>query len=108
MRLCHVIPPTHLWTRQTYQPTDRPTNVYISREISIEHPSVGARFARPINCIILIKAFSLVKVIRTIHNIYVCMYINIVLIYVTVPGKRDQVAHFFKIELLLPQGRIGF
>ena len=63
-------------------PTDRPTNVYISCEISIEHPSVGARFARPINCIILIKGVSLVKVIRTIHNIYVCMYINIVLIYI--------------------------
>ena len=29
-------------------------------------------------------------------------------IYVTVPGKRAQVAHFFKIELLLPQGRVGF
>ena len=28
--------------------------------------------------------------------------------YVTVPGKRAQVAHFFKIELLLPQGRVGF
>ena len=28
--------------------------------------------------------------------------------HVTVPGKRAQVAHFFKIELLLPQGRVGF
>ena len=28
--------------------------------------------------------------------------------FVTVPGKRDQVSHFFKIELLLPQGRVGF
>ena len=39
---------------------------------------------------------------------YVCMYINIVLIYVTVPGKRDHLGNFFKIELLLPQGRVGF
>ena len=29
-------------------------------------------------------------------------------IYVTVPGKRDQLGNFFKIELLLPQGRVGF
>ena len=28
--------------------------------------------------------------------------------YVTVPGKRDQFGNFFKIELLLPQGRVGF
>ena len=28
--------------------------------------------------------------------------------YVTVPGKRAHVAHFFKIELLLPKGRVGF
>ena len=28
--------------------------------------------------------------------------------YVTVPGKRAQVAHFFKIALLLLQGRVGF
>ena len=26
----------------------------------------------------------------------------------TVPGKRDQFGNFFKIELLLPQGRVGF
>ena len=36
------------------------------------------------------------------------MYINIVLIYVTVPRKRDQLGNFFKIELLLQQGRVGF
>ena len=29
-------------------------------------------------------------------------------INVTVPGKRDQFGNFFKIELLLPQGRVGF
>ena len=29
-------------------------------------------------------------------------------IYVTVPEKRDQFGNFFKIELLLLQGRIGF
>ena len=29
-------------------------------------------------------------------------------IYVTVPGKRDHLGNFFKIELLLPQGRVGF
>ena len=29
-------------------------------------------------------------------------------IYVTVPGKRDQFGNFFKIKLLLPQGRVGF
>ena len=28
--------------------------------------------------------------------------------YVTVPGKRDHLGNFFKIELLLPQGRVGF
>ena len=28
-----------LWTRQTYRPTDR--LIYISREISVKHPSVG-------------------------------------------------------------------
>ena len=28
--------------------------------------------------------------------------------YVTVPGIRDQFGNFFKIELLLPQGRVGF
>ena len=26
----------------------------------------------------------------------------------TVPGKSDQLGNFFKIELLLPQGRVGF
>ena len=26
----------------------------------------------------------------------------------TVPGKRDQLGNFFKIELLLQQGRVGF
>ena len=30
------------------------------------------------------------------------------LIYVTVPGKRDHLGNFFKIELLLQQGRVGF
>ena len=29
-------------------------------------------------------------------------------IYVTVPGKRDHLGNFFKIELLLQQGRVGF
>ena len=29
-------------------------------------------------------------------------------IYVTVPGKRDHLGIFFKIELLLQQGRVGF
>ena len=29
-------------------------------------------------------------------------------VYVTVPGKRDHLGNFFKIELLLPQGRVGF
>ena len=29
-------------------------------------------------------------------------------VYVTVPGKRDQFGNFFKMELLLPQGRVGF
>ena len=33
----YVIPPTHFRTRQTY----RHIYIYISREISIEHPSVG-------------------------------------------------------------------
>ena len=28
--------------------------------------------------------------------------------YVTVPVKRVLVAHVFKIELLLPEGRVGF
>ena len=46
-----------------------------------------------INCIILIK------VVVIIHNKY---------LYVTVPGKRDQLRNFFKIELLLPKGRVGF
>ena len=32
----------------------------------------------------------------------------IALVYVTVPGKRDHLGNFFKIELLLPQGRVGF
>ena len=26
----------------------------------------------------------------------------------TVPGKRDHLGNFFKIELLLQQGRVGF
>ena len=30
------------------------------------------------------------------------------LAYVTVRGKRDHLGNFFKIELLLPQGRVGF
>ena len=51
-------------------------NIHISREISIEHPSVG---------------------LASLAQLY---------IYVTVPGKRDQVAHFFKIELLLLPGRV--
>ena len=29
-------------------------------------------------------------------------------IYVTLPGKRDHLGNFFKIELLLQQGRVGF
>ena len=41
------------------------------------------------------------KFLFTIHKIYEG-------IYVTVPGKRDQLRNFFKIELLLPQGRVGF
>ena len=28
--------------------------------------------------------------------------------YVTVPGKRNQFGNLKKIELLLPQGRVGF
>ena len=28
--------------------------------------------------------------------------------YVTVPGKRDHLGNFFKIELLLQQERVGF
>ena len=28
--------------------------------------------------------------------------------YATVPGKRDHLGIFFKIELLLQQGRVGF
>ena len=36
MRLAHVIPPTLFWTT-----TDTYIYIYISREISIEHPSVG-------------------------------------------------------------------
>ena len=31
-----------------------------------------------------------------------------ILAYVTVPGKRDHLSNFFKIELLLQQGRVGF
>ena len=31
-----------------------------------------------------------------------------VLVYVTVPGKRDHFRNFFKIELLLQQERVGF
>ena len=31
-------------------------NIYISREISIEHPSVGAHFARPIMCTCLSRS----------------------------------------------------
>ena len=31
-----------------------------------------------------------------------------VYIYVTVPGERDHLGNFFKIELLLQQGRVGF
>ena len=42
----------HAFLDSTDIPTDRPTNVYISREISTKHPSVRARFAHPINCII--------------------------------------------------------
>ena len=33
----------------------------------------------------------------------ICMYT-----YVTVPGKRDHLGNFFKIELLLQQERVGF
>ena len=40
---------------------------------------------------------------------YPFMYVYMdVYIYVTVPGKRDQFGIFFKIELLLPHGRVGF
>ena len=34
--------------------------------------------------------------------------LNRTLAIVTVPGKRDHLGNFFKIELLLPQGRVGF
>ena len=36
-----VIPPTHFGPRQAYRPTDRHIYMCISRESSIEHPSVG-------------------------------------------------------------------
>ena len=40
---------------------------------------------------------------------YVYMFgLNRTLAIVTVPGKRDHLGNFFKIELLLPQGRVGF
>ena len=37
-----------------------------------------------------------------------CEANSLILPYVTVPGKRDHLGNFFKIELLLPQGRVGF
>ena len=33
---------------------------------------------------------------------------KLVSVIVTVPGKRDHLGNFFKIELLLQQGRVGF
>ena len=30
------------------------------------------------------------------------------ILYVTVPGKRDHLGNFYKIELLLQQERVGF
>ena len=33
---------------------------------------------------------------------------KIIMIIVTVPGKRDHLGNFFKIELLLQQERVGF
>ena len=41
-------------------------------------------------------------VIRTIHNMYVYIYINVVLIYVTEHRKRDHFGQKFKTELLVP------
>ena len=34
--------------------------------------------------------------------------IIVISLYVTVPGKKDQLGNFFKIELLLQQERVGF
>ena len=34
--------------------------------------------------------------------------VSLLVPFVTVPGKRDHLGNFFKIELLLPQGRVGF
>ena len=60
MRVGHLIPPTHFGPRQTYRPT------YISREISIEHPSVGLALLSQLNyftsshwCLCLLVFFSL-------------------------------------------------
>ena len=35
-------------------------------------------------------------------------FIIMFMLYVTVPGKRDHLGNFFKIELLLQQERVGF
>ena len=35
-------------------------------------------------------------------------HFHVALVYVTVPGKRDHLGNFFKIELLLQQERVGF
>ena len=39
---------------------------------------------------------------------YTCVCLVFLYIYVTVPGKRDHLGNFFKIELLLQQERVGF
>ena len=39
-------------------------------------------------------------------KILLCVFV-FVLIYVTGSGKRDIFAHIFKIELLVPQGRVN-
>ena len=41
-------------------------------------------------------------------NIYLLHILCLEWKYVTVPGKRDHLGNFFKIELLLQQGRVGF
>ena len=35
-------------------------------------------------------------------------HLNSLFSYVTVPEKRDHLGNFFKIELLLQKGRVGF
>ena len=57
---------------------------------------------------------SLHPLINQFISLYFCIYYiyklaNVLIsVYVTVPGKRDHLGNFFKIELLLQQGRVGF